>query len=118
MDLLLHSVLHALEHCGTSSENDALEEILLDVIVALHDGVKGELMDSVNVFVLGVSGLEEELWAFDSLRRQRHSLSCREAIRLQIGLCLFLSCLHLSIKILGNFAMVLLDVSDLLSLAS
>ena len=37
LNFFLHALLHAVEHGATTSKDDILEKIFLDVILALHD---------------------------------------------------------------------------------
>jgi hypothetical protein len=55
LDFFSHTISHALEHSATSSENNVPEKVLLDVTVTFHDGVVGELVNSVLVVVVLLS---------------------------------------------------------------
>ena len=49
MHLLLHTLLHSLEHRAATGKHDITEEILPDISIALDDSVVGELVDSILV---------------------------------------------------------------------
>jgi len=66
LNFLLHALLHTLEHGAATSEDDVLEEILLNVVIALHNRFKCVLVDALNVFIElfgGLIRLEEYLRA-------------------------------------------------------
>ena len=66
MNFFLHSVLHALEHSATASKHDVLEEVLLDVGIALHDRVKCVVVDSLSIRNVVVLWIEEQFRTLES----------------------------------------------------
>jgi len=49
MNLLPHSLTHAVEKCVTTTKNDVLVEVLSDVSVALLDRIIAVLVDTLKV---------------------------------------------------------------------
>ena len=114
MNLLFHSILHALEHGASSCQNYVFEEIFLDVIITLHNRIEGILVDSLNIFIQlldCLSWLEKDLWASQSLLFQIEGFISREHV-FTFNCLLFTGSLHLSIKVLGNDTHSLFDISD------
>lgn len=67
MNLLGHARLNALEHGAAAGKHDVSEEVPADVLVALHDGVVGVLVDTVLAKVLLKRWHEKKFWALQSL---------------------------------------------------
>lgn len=97
-------------HGGTSRENNVSIEILSDINVALHDRVVGGLVDSGG-FQSKEGRLEEGLWGTETLVSNGDDLSIWEFVALlqrrRLG-----GSLHLLLKVQGNIAEFLLDVTD------
>ena len=49
LDLFLHALLHAVEHCAATCEDNVLKQILLDVVLALHDRFECVLVNTVDL---------------------------------------------------------------------
>ena len=67
--LLPHTLTHAFEKSRTTSKDDVLEEVLLDIVVALLHRAVGVVLHTVEVSVLGTRllGLEEDLSSLKAL---------------------------------------------------
>ena len=74
-DLLLHAVGDAGVHGGATGEDGVGVQVLTDVDVALHDGVVGGLVDTSGLHTQE-RGLEEGLWASESLVTNSDDLNC------------------------------------------
>ena len=115
-DLLLHTVGDAGVHCAATRENSVGVEILTDVNVALHDGVVGGLVDTSRLHTQE-AGLEEGLWASETLVADGDDLSVGKLVALLKGGARG-SGLHLLFEVEGNVAELLLDVTNDLTLGS
>merc|ERR1711964_458263 len=115
-DLLLHTVSNTWVHGGASRHDSVGIEILTDVYIALHDGVVGGLVDATG-FHAKEGRLEESLWAAETLVANGDDLAVRKLIRLLKGGG-GSSSGHLLLKVKGNIAELLLDVTDNLTLSS
>jgi len=109
-DLLLHTVSNTWVHGGTAGEDVVSVEVLSDVNVALHDRVVGGLVDTGR-FHTDEGWLEEGLWATESLVTNGDDLTVGELVALlkrggrgSGG--------HLLLKVEGDVAEFLLDVSN------
>ena len=109
-DLLLHTIGDAWEHGATSGQYGVSVQVLPDVDVTLHDGVVGRLVDTCG-FHTQERWLEEGLGATESLISDGDHLTVGELVALlQTGTgC---SSLHLLLKVQGNVAELLLDVTN------
>merc|ERR1739838_133247 len=96
-DLLLHAVSDTWEHGGSSGQNGVGVQVLSDIDVAVHDAVVGALVDSSG-FHSEEGGLEQDLWAAESLSSNGDDLSIGQLIGE------------------GNIAQLLLDVANDLTL--
>jgi len=77
--LLLHAVGDTVEHGGSSGQDGVGVQILSDVDVASHDGVVGRLVDS-GCLHSDEGGLEQHLWAAESLPSDGDNLSVRQLV--------------------------------------
>jgi hypothetical protein len=109
-EFLLHAVSNTGEHGGTTGEDDVSVEILTDIDITLHDGVVGGLVDTSG-FHTEERGLEEGLRATESLVTDGDDLTVGKLVGLLEGRGLGGS-LHLLLKVKGNVAELLLDVTD------
>merc|ERR1719481_2105986 len=114
-DLLLHSVGNTGVHGGASGHDGVGIEVLSDVNIALHDGVIGGLVDSASLHS-EEGWLEESLWASESLVSDGDDLSVGKLIGLLKGGG-GSSGGHFLLKVKGNIAKLLLDVTDNLTLS-
>merc|ERR1719347_194381 len=114
-DLLLHTVSNTRVHGGASRHDSVGVQVLTDVNIALHDGVVGGLMDTTG-FHSKEGRLEESLWAAETLIANGDDLAIGKLIRLLEGGG-GSSSGHLLLKVKGNIAELLLDVTDNLTLA-
>merc|ERR1712039_670900 len=115
-DLLLHAVSDTGVHGGASGHDGVGVQVLPDVDVALHDGVKGGLVDATGLHSQE-AGLEESLGAPEPLVADGDHLAVGQLVGLLQraggggrG--------HLLLEIKGNIAEFLLDVPDDLPLSS
>merc|ERR1719340_69659 len=115
-DLLLHTVSNTGVHGGASGHDSVGIQVLTDVNIALHDGVVGGLMDAAG-FHSKEGRLEESLRAAETLIANGDDLAVRKLIRLLKGGG-GSSSRHLLLKVKGNIAELLLDVTDNLTLSS
>eukprot|EP00961_Rhodomonas_salina_P294716 3934809-Rhodomonas_salina.1 len=108
-DLLAQPVGHAGEHRRTSRQHDVLEQVPPDIAIALHDRVVRRLVDAASLHPQQF-GIEQRLWASESLVAKRDHLSIRHLVALlEDGGAR--SLLHLSLEVLRNVAQLLLDVT-------
>merc|ERR1711970_1012592 len=115
-DFLLHTVSNTRVHSGASGHDSVGIEILTDVNIALHDGVVGGLVDATG-FHSEEGRLEESLRAAETLIANGDDLVIGKLIRLLKGGG-GSSSGHLLLKVKGNIAELLLDVTDNLTLSS
>merc|ERR1719376_205863 len=115
-DLLLHTVSNTRVHGGASRHDSVGIQVLTDVNIALHDGVVGGLVDATG-FHSKEGWLEESLRAAETLIANGDDLAVRKFIRLLKGSG-GSSSGHLLLKVKGNIAELLLDVTDNLALSS
>merc|ERR1719361_1393170 len=109
-NFLLHSVSNTRVHGGATRHDGVGVQVLTDVNIALHDGVVGGLMDTAG-FHSQERGLEEGLWGTESLIADGDDLAVGKLIGLlQGGGCS--SSGHFLLKVKGNIAELLLDVTD------
>ena len=109
-DLLLHSVSNTRVHGAATREYGVGVEVLTDVHVTLHDRVVASLMDTSRLHSQE-AGLEEGLGAPKSLVSNCDHLTVWELVALlQAGAGGSSS--HLLLKVKGNVAELLLDVTD------
>lgn len=101
-------------HGGSSGEDNVSVEVLSDVEVALHDRVVRGLVDTGRL-ESEERRLEEGLGRSESLVSDGDDLSVRELVRL-LELGRLRGGLHLLLKVEGDVAELLLDVSDNLPL--
>merc|ERR1739842_227883 len=115
-DLLLHAVSNTWVHGGASGHDSVCVQVLPDVNIALHDGVEGGLMDATGLHSQEAR-LEESLRAPEPLVADGDDLAVGEPVRLlQRGGGS--SGGHLLLKVQGNIAQLLLDVTHNLTLGS
>merc|ERR1719347_1996112 len=115
-DLLLHTVSNTGVHGGASRHDGVGIQILTDVNIALHEGVVGGLMDTTG-FHSKEGRLEESFRAAETLIADGDDLAIGKLIRLLKrggGSCSG----HLLLKVKGNIAELLIDVTDNLTLSS
>ena len=115
-DLLLHAVSNTGVHGGATGHDSVGVQVLPDVNIALHDGVVGGLMDTAGLHT-EEGRLEEGLRGTESLIANGDDLAVRKLIGLLKG-GRGGSSGHLLLKVKGNIAELLLDVSDNLPLSS
>ena len=65
-DFLLHTISNTWVHSGTTGEDVVGVKILTDINIALHDGVVGEVVDSIGLHS-DIGWSEESLGASESL---------------------------------------------------
>ena len=115
-DLLLHTVGDAWVHCAAARQHGVGVQVLTDVHVALHDGVVARLVDTSRLHTQE-AGLEECLGASETLVADGDHLTVGQLVALlQAGAGG--SSLHLLLKVQGNVAQLLLDVTHDLTLGS
>merc|ERR1711885_61968 len=115
-DLLLHTVSNTGVHGGASGHDGVGVQVLTDVNIALHDGVVGGLVDATG-FHSKEGRLEESLGAAETLIANGDDLTVGKLIRLLEGGGGSGSG-HLLLKVKGDIAELLLDVTDDLTLSS
>ena len=109
-DFLLHPVGDAGVHGGATGQHGVGVKILTDVHVALHDAVVCGFVDS-SALHSQEGWLEERLWASETLVANGDDLTVRELVALlqrRAGG----SGLHLLLKVKGDVAQLLLDVTN------
>ena len=115
-ELLLHSVSNAWVHGGASGQDSVGIQVLPDVNVTPHDGVEGGLVKAARLHAQE-RGLEQSLRAPEPLITNGDDLTIRKLIgllqRRGAG-----SSSHFLLKVKGNIAELLLDVSDNLPFSS
>merc|ERR1719223_1991971 len=114
-DLLLHTVSNTGVHGGAAGHDGVGVQVLTDVNVALHDGVEGGLVDAAGLHS-EEGRLEEGLRATESLVTDGDDLTVGKLIRLLKGGG-GSSGGHLLLKVQGDVAQLLLDVTDNLALS-
>merc|ERR1719508_490929 len=115
-DFFLHTVSNTGVHGGASGHDSVGIEILTDINITLHDGVECGLMDATG-FHSQEGRLEESLWATETFIANGDDLAVGKLIRLlKGGGCS--SSGHFLLKVKGNIAELLLDVTDNLTLSS
>merc|ERR1712117_145463 len=115
-DLLLHTVSNTRVHGGATRHDSVGVQVLPDVDIALHDGVVGGLVDSAGLHS-EEGRLEEGLGAPEPLVANGDDLAVGKLIGLLKGGG-GSSSGHLLLKVEGNIAELLLDVTDDLTLSS
>merc|ERR1712106_1087372 len=115
-DFRLHTVSNTRVHGGASGHDSVGIEILTDVNITLHDGVKGSLMEATG-FHSKERWLEESLWATETLISNGDDLTVGKLIRLLKGGG-GSSSGHFLLEVKSNIAELLLDVTDNLTLSS
>jgi hypothetical protein len=113
-DLLLHTVSNTGVHGGATGHDGVGVQVLTDVNVALHDGVEGGLVDAAGLHS-EEGRLEEGLGATESLVTDGDDLTVGKLIGLLEGGG-GSSGGHLLLKVQGDVAQLLLDVTDNLAL--
>ena len=114
--LLLHTLGDAGVHGGTARQHDVAVQVLADIHIALHDGVVAGLVDTSSLHAKE-GRLEQGLGAAETLVPDGDDLPVRKLVALlQSGGC---GCnLHLLLKVKGDVAELLLDVTHDLTLGS
>mgnify|MGYP001213055122 CR=1 FL=1 len=115
-DFLLHTISNTGVHGGASGHDGVSVQVLPDVNIALHDGVVGGLVDSAG-FHSQEGRLEEGLRGTEPLIANGDNLAIGKLIGLLKGGG-GSSSGHLLLKVKGNIAKLLLDVTDNLTLSS
>merc|ERR1712226_926982 len=115
-DLLLHAVSNTGVHGGASGHDGVGVQVLPDVNVALHDGVVGGLVDAAGLHAQE-AGLGEGLGAPEPLVADGDHLAVGKLVGLLQGSGGGGSG-HLLLKVQGDVAQLLLDVTDNLALSS
>merc|ERR1719192_184663 len=115
-DLLLHTVSNTGAPGGATRHDGVGIEVLPDVNIALHDGVVGGLMDTAGLHAQE-GRLEEGLRGTEPLIANGDDLAVGKLIGLLQGGG-GSSSGHLLLKVKGNIAKLLLDVTDNLPLSS
>ena len=67
MNLFRHAKINKLEHSAATCKNNVSEQVLANVLVALHDRVVGVLVDTILSSVCDHAWSKKELWAFKLL---------------------------------------------------
>merc|ERR1712076_35774 len=114
-DLLLHTISNTGVHGGASGHDGVSVQVLPDVNIAFHDGVVGGLVDSAG-FHSQERRLEEGLGGTETLVTDGDDLTVGKLIGLLEGGG-GSSGGHLLLKVKGNIAKLLLDVTDNLALS-
>merc|ERR1712061_553563 len=114
-DLLLHTISNTGVHGGATRHDSVGIEILPDVNIALHDGVVGGLMDTAG-FHSKEGRLEEGLRGTEPLVANGDDLAVGKLVGLLEG-GRGSSGGHLLLKVKGDIAELLLDVTDNLTLS-
>merc|ERR1719205_451091 len=109
-DLLLHTISNTRVHGGASGHDGVSVQVLPDVNIALHDGVVGGLVDSAG-FHSQEGRLEEGLGGTETLVTDGDDLTVGKLIGLLEGGG-GSGGGHLLLKVKGNIAKLLLDVTD------
>merc|ERR1712061_507751 len=115
-DFLLHPVSNTRVHGGATGHDSVGIEVLPDVNIALHDGVVGGLMDTAGLHAQE-GRLEEGLRGTEPLIANGDDLAIGKLIGLLQGGG-GSSSGHLLLKVKGNIAEFLLDVTDNFTLGS
>jgi hypothetical protein len=115
-DLLLHSVGNAGVHGGATGQDSVGVQVLTDVHVALHDGVVSGLVDAAR-FHAQERGLEQGLRATETLVSDGDDLTVGKLVALFQGRG-GSSGGHFLLKVQGNVAQLLLDVTNDFTLGS
>merc|ERR1711931_538805 len=115
-DFLLHTISNTGVHGGASRHDGVGIQVLPDVNIALHDGVVGGLMDTTG-FHSKEGRLEESFRGTESLIANGDDLTIRKLIGLLEGGG-GSSSGHFLLKVKGNIAEFLLDVTDNFTLSS
>ena len=114
-DLLLHPVSNARENGAASRQDNVGKQVLPDLHITLHDGVVSGLMDTC-ILHTKEGGLEQGLWASESLVTNGDQLTIRKLVALLQAGALG-SSLHLLLKVQGHIAQVLLNVTNYFTLS-
>merc|ERR1712095_138840 len=109
-DLLLHTISNTRVHGGAARHDGVSVQVLPDVNIALHDGVVGGLVDSAG-FHSQEGRLEEGLGGTETLVTDGDDLTVGKLIGLLEGGG-GSGGGHLLLKVKGNIAKLLLDVTD------
>jgi len=118
LNFFSHTLSHTLEHSAASRKNNVFEKVLLDITVTFHDGVVGELMDTVQVF-LSTFWCEEDLGALQAHAVNSDGLGTWELITLGDVGALVLGSLEFSIEIVSNLSVHVLNLnSNIISLSA
>merc|ERR1712026_205695 len=115
-DLLLHTVSNTRVHGGATRHDSVGVQVLPDVNIALHDGVVGGLVDTAGLHTKE-GRLEEGLRGTEPLIADGDDLAVGKLIGLLKGGG-GSSSSHFLLKVKGNIAELLLDVTDNLPLSS
>merc|ERR1711931_337468 len=115
-DFLLHTISNTGVHGGASRHDGVGIQVLPDVNIALHNGVVGGLMDTTG-FHSKEGRLEESFRGTESLIANGDDLTIRKLIGLLEGGG-GSSSGHFLLKVKGNIAEFLLDVTDNFTLSS
>merc|ERR1711931_154487 len=115
-DFLLHTISNTGVHGGASRHDGVGIQVLPDVNIALHNGVVGGLMDTTG-FHSKEGRLEESFRGTESLIANGDDLTIRKLIGLLEG-GRGSSSGHFLLKVKGNIAEFLLDVTDNFTLSS
>merc|ERR1719204_2655808 len=115
-DLLLHTVSNTRIHGGTTRHDSVGVQVLPDVNITLHDGVVGGLMDTAGLHAKE-GRLEEGLRGTEPLVADGDDLAIGQLIGLLKGGG-GSSSGHLLLKVKGDIAELLLDITDNLTLSS
>merc|ERR1712212_809284 len=115
-DLLLHAVSNTGVHGGASGHDGVGIQVLPDVNITLHDGVVGGFVDAAGLHSQEAR-LEESLRAPEPLVADGDDLAVGKLVRL-LERGGGSSGGHLLLKVQGNIAQLLLDVTNNLTLSS
>merc|ERR1719468_1412379 len=114
-DLLLHTVSNTRVHGGATGHDSVGIQVLMDINVALHDGVVGSLVDATG-FHAQERRLEQGLRAAETFVADSNDLTVGKLIGFLKGSGCSGSG-HLLLKVKSNIAQLLLDVTDNLTLS-
>ena len=115
MNLLPHSLAHTVKQGGASREDNVLEKVLADVLIALLHGVVTVFVDSLKVEA-GLLGVEHYFGGSEALIADQNLSAIGEFVVLLTSVGVF-GILDSSVEVVDNITHLLLDVSHDLKLS-
>jgi hypothetical protein len=116
LDLFGHSGLDSLEHSAATRQDDIAEEVLADVLVALHDRVVSVLVDAILAegaarFRIVVEGRrEQKLWTFKSFLAYENLLAAWQEVEALSVARSLIGLLHFGVVVEGDHAVLNFDL--------